>query len=320
MTSRYTDTEAIHAARKITLAGTAVQDSDFNSMAQVSGEWGFGIGTSGRVSLMALLATAAGSLSRNYSLLSQVGVSEPEPEWTPESLPGLVAWWDASDDDSITDDANGVSEWAGKVDGQSPSTLIQTVDARKPNVQAAAHNSLQAIRFIRANSERLQGYAAPFTGRPFSMFVIGASTNLTDWQYLLQVANSGGVAYESLSFPGSQPGDPAAVDFDSGSSFFRVHLSDGGYTSGQAHLVGVIERTVTNRDLVFDLETKLNTASWPQDLVYNRVLVGAWNPNTPGSHLNGDVCEIIMCNTPIGATALSSLRAYAQTKWGTPSS
>lgn len=67
MTTRYTTDEAVRAPRKITLASTVPAAADFNSFAQVHGEWGFGLATDGVVYLMALLATAANTLSQNYS-------------------------------------------------------------------------------------------------------------------------------------------------------------------------------------------------------------------------------------------------------------
>jgi len=72
MPSRYTNDEAVRASRKITLASSIPAAGDFAAanMAQVHGEWGWGIGVGGEVYLMALLATAAGTLSQNYTLIT----------------------------------------------------------------------------------------------------------------------------------------------------------------------------------------------------------------------------------------------------------
>ena len=232
----------------------------------------------------------------------------------------LAAWFDASDATTITSGANGVSAWSDNVSGNPD--LVQATDANKPNVGAAAVNSLDALLFVGANSELLHA-AAPVTASPFRVFAVvkaltvSPATNyyivgLTDEgnegqeRFYGRVTGTGGVgdAWQWRATSGGSGQDAVEQNVVNGSTRLFMCVESG------------TRRDVEVDGQLLDGSPELTTVA-PTGI--DKLDVGSFiSSGTPSNGFDGYICEIVIVDETAGvisAQQLSDLEDYFE-RWG----
>jgi hypothetical protein len=76
------------------------------------------------------------------------------PRFDPRRIPGLAAWYDAADADSITLDAGRVSQWSDK-SGNARHATNGTAGTTQPSYTVGGRNGLNMLTFAAATVQRL---------------------------------------------------------------------------------------------------------------------------------------------------------------------
>jgi len=89
----------------------------------------------------------------------------------PTDLNGLLSWFEANDDTTITSGVtHNVSEWRDK--GTALSGLVQFNTSSQPTLIQAANNGLDGVSFVDTNEEFLFTSGSPITGQSATIFLI----------------------------------------------------------------------------------------------------------------------------------------------------
>lgn len=217
--------------------------------------------------------------------------------WTPASLPGLVAWYDASNAGSITSSSGNVSQW-NDLSG-SGFHLVQGTGANQPDTGVNTLNGLNVIKFIRANSDRMtkSGISTTVTS-VFGVFKnsyttgtqVPCGTNADAFSYLL---GSGGVIN---MFAGA--GGSGSSNSTTNNTAFTAYCLINGASS------------------VLNLNGTSTTTSTGTTTAATAIQVG--DAASGGNYWNGDIAEFFMSSSLISGADLTSARTYLTGKWGTP--
>ncbi len=220
--------------------------------------------------------------------------------WSPLDLTSLYAWFDFSDTGTITHVAGAVSQ----VDDLSGNArhITQGTSGNKPVTGTRTVNGLNVLDFGAVDSDWLQYDISPDPGdATHSMVVICASDNVDDNSRIatsgrMNLRVSGGFFVVDIS-----AGLSSTVAEDTG-----VHLIFAHVLSGQSS--GTIQVDGTSA-----------TGNVGNGNTFRTLTVGT-NDSGGSQHesWNGVICEAIWTTAILSAQEKLDLRAYAQSKWGTP--
>lgn len=211
--------------------------------------------------------------------------------FTPLSLPGLVAWYDA---DAITglSDTDPVTTW-NDLSGNGWN-LGQSTAAAKPLYRTGILNSKPVLRFdgtddFMVNSDFNLG------GQMTIIVVYANRTGGNGSLFSNDVANGPLQRETSTFYHGSQP---AITTTSLNLSNLYVALFDWDRRSHQVRLDGAVA----------------GSALGTGDATGTTFKIGA--RSTGIEFLNGDIAEVIVCATLLGGNDLANVESYLTTKWG----
>lgn len=228
--------------------------------------------------------------------------------WTPDLLPGVKLWLDASDASTITITGSGVSSWANK--RGSASAAGQSTDASRPTVAAAALNGRSGLLFA---SQYMNGTVSMPTGAASSLFIVGR---------LKSDAVSGGRIFAAKD---------SAADTSAGSLMVRRNSTGEAiqfYCNGAAQ---VTTSVTYNTAFIYGIVTnasgasvRLNggtasTVSIVTSFNITRYVVGtnlAGSSTFGASYWSDHGYEIILCNVESADGDRQKLEGYLAHKWG----
>lgn len=236
----------------------------------------------------------------------------------------LALWLDGTDASTITEDANGISNWANKSTGASaaPSSVAQTNNTRKPNTQSSAINGLDAVRFLSSPGEFLFEEGNPaVTAPPFHVFVVlrhhGGANNAAVFQ-------SSDASAASLS-------DGWALAAKCGFGNVEMRMEGGGtltvttagslYSCGDSIIAEFIEAAADDHRLYLDgdNETTSGISRPVTSANVDQTVVGveATNNRTNFTNFaNADIGELIVANDSLTTGERSNILTYLSDRWG----
>lgn len=215
--------------------------------------------------------------------------------FTPFTLPGLLGWYDASDNDTLTITNGKVSVWGDK--SGNANHAKQTVDANRYVV------STLSGRQVLSNS----GLTSRMDINPV---LLPARYN-----YVIAVlANTA----ETITLGNS---------VDSNLHFLQLTAANGGnlvsgrgaqtasIVVGAAATDGLLHRLIqTEHDQTVKLsfDATVSTNAFPRNSVVNQITGGGQT----GKYLQGSIAELMFGDWPLSEEWLTSIRGYLNTKWG----
>lgn len=218
--------------------------------------------------------------------------------WTPASLGGLVAWYDASDAATITSSAGLVSQWNDK---SGNARHVTSSGGDRPTTASRTQNGLNVIDFTGSDWMTVGGVTL---SQPYSVCWVGRyDAGVSGVTVAISLRELGAYApyiavNEWRMFNGTilltaspTPDTSTHVFFgaaNGGSSVLRI---DGGTTASATGNAG--------------------TANG------ERINLGAAN-SAGVAPFDGFICEVVISTGALTGTDLSSLENYMKTKWGTP--
>lgn len=259
-----------------------------------------------------------------YDILADLAADVTLPQ-TPATILGakLEAWFDADDDATIDQDANGVSAWRNKASG-NPAEVTQATDARKPVYNPSGVNGRATLTFDDSAVEVLTGSPAPVTAAPFHMFAVikfdggaqnGTAASINDAS---DVSN-----FERWSLVGRN-GFPDARFHGHGSfAIFSCDTSGPSYGLGDTILMEAIEAAANDHKVVLNGDTgnqgSSSSSRAPNPALVDQLAIGAQVYQGGGSFteaFGGEMCEVVISNAALTAGEISSMRSYLADKWG----
>jgi hypothetical protein len=233
----------------------------------------------------------------------------------PRRIAGLAAWWDSTDNSTITTDT-GVSAWADKVNGYS---LAQSTGANQPTISSI--NGKQAFDY-NGSSQFLSSTDAGLVAEG-----AGASAvNPTTIFYVL-VPDAVAQAYPVM-WGSSTLANPAycAIHPHTGNvwrTFYRDDNSLGvfisstaTYAAGSAYVVA----TATDTNIVGHvngsevINTSNTRAAQPQPV--NQFAVGCLLRTFAGQYVNGQIGDVLVYNRVLTASERQKVERWLAGKFG----
>jgi len=254
----------------------------------------------------------------------KLGLVSRQQTWTPRALPGLTGWWDASDSATLFDAETGGSATAadgevGRIEDKSGSArhFVQPTSVYRPVRKTAVLNSLDVLRFTAADGESMEGNSWLFDdivseGAYTAIAVAKCATAATDDA---EPTNNAAVLSE-LS------GGYAAFYFRSsdlvGAMGFSAPSPGMPETAEAAYIIGEWALLTqkwdgTNLSISVDAGTPVSTASSNLYEFETPAFLGAqiWT----GTHFDGDLAELIVCNVALSSVDLQKVQTYLSNKW-----
>lgn len=238
--------------------------------------------------------------------LGFVGTSSVEAPWTPLDLPGLVAWYDASDAGTLTDAGSGhISAWADK--SGNGNTLSQATDSKRPRSGTRSQNSLNVLDFIPANVMHFTA-ASDFlaTGtNPITVYAACKSdeTSAVTWRRLFHTGNTTGGQLKALAHRGSAAEyvwNDGANDAFAGTWDTGVKIVSGYDTNG-AQLIRANGAQITT-----NTKSRNKTSGTFAVGIYGDLTSNPWD---------GWIGELIFANAQHDGTTIGLAETYLNDKW-----
>lgn len=234
----------------------------------------------------------------------------PAGPWSPASLPSLRAWWDFSDLATVTASGGAVSAVADK--SGNGWTLVQANGTKKPTTGVDTVNSLPVLKFD--GGDCLTCASFPIDG-------------LTAY-FVYKLSGAAGMLYEHGASSFTAPGSCLLGSTGGGSNVRRLNASNWDTLTNWAvdnavHIVAQVSDGAfhASHDVIRDgtsIKGSVVTANDPVTSLTTATLnIGARN-DASAFGITGDLCEIVWSSVADTPTSRGFMRAYAQTKWGTP--
>lgn len=234
--------------------------------------------------------------------------------WTPASLSGLVAWYDASNSGSIHDTSGSVDQWDDLSGNGNHQTASGTA---RPTTGASTINSLNVLTFDGGTDTMSCALASNITGANHTaagVIVMDGSVNYAEW---ISVYQTGSADWNSAT-----SWVPAARDTAS-STDLRTY-SNGSRrgvitTSGLSSVHVVIAISDGTNGQIYVDGTGGTAESWTTPSLNADILrIGAGNEGGVVNRWPGRIAEVVYCTAALGTTDRNALEAYLKAKWGTP--
>jgi len=224
--------------------------------------------------------------------------------WTPLSLPGLQAWYDAADAASITHVSNAVSQWSDKSGLGRHATNTGTF---RPTTNTRTMNGRNVIDFDGSDDHLIlpSGLYGLSAGANTLLFVFASDATGDTLQRAVVGTNGTGRYAYSI-----------------GSANVAGINSTG--TTGSAQIVatwntnthtGVFRRNGTTQEIWQDGGTSASNTN-----AANMTMTSMWlgNINTSGNRFNGVLAEVVLCNQALSNADINLFGTYVNTKWAAP--
>ena len=219
--------------------------------------------------------------------------------WTPNTVPNLVAWYDADDLDTITKDgSNLVSQWDDKTGNGN--NVSQSTGSKQPLWVDGAHNSRDTIRFD-GSDDWLQRstWVSGLISDPFTYFIV-------------------------CTMPTGTSGEKFLLDGGGGNRL--IFGRDG---TEYRMSTGVDLKGSTSTTSLRQYELILNDGS--SSISRNKSSIvsgdaGGGSPNgiTMGAALDyafpsaSDICELLCYSSAVSSDDTDLIETYLEDKWGQP--
>ena len=222
--------------------------------------------------------------------------------FTPAAEPGLIAWWDASDVATITDDLGRVSAWADKTGGAA---LGQNQDFRRPQTGTRSLNGLNVLDFdgTRFLERALTLPASGDVAIHMALIIDGVATAYD--AVLALDAASNDMQIDSVN----------AAGFDGRLNAAGIGPSmslTGGPFSGGLILSVVFDRSGTQTAEIFIADQSRGSTAYSQALAASTLLRVMGN-RSGNAWVNGAVAELVITSE---IATRGDHHAYLAAKWG----
>lgn len=225
--------------------------------------------------------------------------------FSPASVPGLAAWFDAADIATITESSGAVSQWNDKSGNNYH--LTQGTGASQPGTGSATQNGLNVLTFD--GGDHLNMPSGMFTipnGDNASFAVAKINTEAATTQYLMSRTEAGSVRNYIRFSPtaGNILFHSAATNLGGVSNTGNTntnHQIISCYRSGTTQSIQVNGDTAA---------TNANGASEPG------IDAGTFGSLVAGGFLTGQIAEYFEYNRAPSADEILSLNFYLSLKWG----
>lgn len=228
---------------------------------------------------------------------SNVGfIGSLESSFNPNSVSGLVAWYDANDSATITKASDRVSQWNDK--SSEGNNLVQATGADQPLWVDAVQNGKPIIRFDGVSEYMRDSVTNTYT-QPTTLFMV--CSNPTE--------NGGNRAM----FDGE--GARNLLNVQSPNQY-RVYAGTGlvGGTLGTGFKVFRVKFNSTSSSLHINGSSILSGDAGTASL--EGINISSFEGGTGFS--NFDVCEVLFYDADVSSGDITSIENYLNSKWGLP--
>jgi hypothetical protein len=240
----------------------------------------------------------------------------PTPSgFDPRRIAGLAAWWDSTDNSTITTDT-GVSAWRDKVNGY---TLAQSTGANQPTISSI--NGKQAFDY-NGSSQFLSSTAAGLVAE-------GAGASAVNPTTIFYVLNPDAVAQAYPVMWGSTTSDNpvySALHPHVGSvwrTFYRDDSVSGTFVSSTATYAAAtayLVATATDANIVGHVNGAevINTSNTRQAFAQpvNRFAVGCLLRTSAALYVNGQIGDVLIYNRVLTASERQKVERWLAGKFG----
>lgn len=219
--------------------------------------------------------------------------------FNPNTVAGLIAWYDANDSATITKASDRVSQWNDK--SSEGNNLTQGTGADQPLWVDAVQNGKPIIRFDGV-SESINDLITNTYTQPTTLFIVATSPTES--------------ASDSKAF----------IDGDSSRQIFNLQTTGVGYRvwagttlQGGTRQTGFKLFRVKFNSTSSSLHIN-NTSTLSGDAGTNSIegfQIGA-STHFGGGFANFDLCELLFYDADVSAGDITSIEAYLNAKWGLP--
>jgi hypothetical protein len=249
-------------------------------------------------------------------LLMLLSGGSAAPAFSPSSIAGLVAWYDASDATTLFEDSAGTipaadnADVIGRLADKSGNGyhLTQATTGNKPTLRTAVQNSKNVVR-VDGSDDFLTNAAYADIGDNYTVFAVAKYASSVDVAQCMFDVSTGTfntgfmMMYESatrwrgVGNSGNQNADNAT---DVRDGLFRIHKGVNTGSQLQYSLNGGAAAT--------------GVYTPPNGVTLNTLTVG--RIVTASSYtLNGDIAELLIYNATLTAQQQSDMVAYLNAKW-----
>ena len=242
-------------------------------------------------------------------------------EAQPDSVSGLVAWYDASDSDTLdlTSGDDLVVQWRDK-SPNSPSLYVeQTTEAEAPQLSLAAVNGLDAVEFFNSEWLEMPGSEASLQLDEHTAFLVHAPDNVAGNHLAagMPYDNTGAapdIGWGVGSVGGTIPYQDINLDGTE-----RTLTDRGSYTAAVANLTVSGWRPTDHRMIgvdkvffspIFNVSGNITYSTSP------RFGIGCRNPDSPDQFYDGLICEIVVYDRLLDFDEIQQVSNYLMNKWG----
>jgi hypothetical protein len=234
-------------------------------------------------------------------------IAEPE-DWTPEELSNMIAWYKA-DSLSLNDD-DAITTWIDSSNNSHDAT--QSTGVSKPLYKTGILNSLPAVRFSSNKSLLLTTLGTALTSDDtYTVFILLKPSSISNdpvviafpsnssWTFLMEVANNGRFYW------GHQNGN------------YRLYSSS--ITTSAASIISLKKTSSTTAEFWQDGTeiTSFSTAGAGMiatPSMTGDMILGSYT-NASFAY-NGDIFEIVICNSSLSINDREKVEGYLAWKWG----
>jgi hypothetical protein len=217
--------------------------------------------------------------------------------FTPASLTGLVAWYDAFDASSFTySSGTRVSQWADK--SGAGRHLVQATTTKQPS-RSGTQNGLPAVVFSNTRHDRLTPTTWTNLDNPYSQFVVIRF----DGDFVSQDA--------------IQSDGHTAIARQGGNSMEIWTESYGAYVALTTGRCYVVSMGINGAASKYRLDgTVFNSGNSGVGGLYSNWGMGGAPSRPTTNSLHGQICEHVVYNRLLSDAELDQVDAHLKTKWG----
>ena len=210
--------------------------------------------------------------------------------WTPASLPGLFAWFDASDPSTITEFGGAVSQWADKSNGAWHA--IHAAGA-KPITGTNTQNGLNVLAFTKGV---LASGVFATVPQPFTVAYVGSfAANGNKWQPAIAMRDGSYATYQS-------------ADKD-----WVIYNGAAIYAAGADTSAHVFTSTHSGSSSLIRIDG--NQVAGGNAGINGMIFIGLGGVSRITA-FTGWLAEVVVLSGPISGADLTNLESYLTTKWG----
>lgn len=245
-----------------------------------------------------------------------MGPWTPGLPFTPASITGLAAWYDASDAGSITSAAGAVSQW-NDLSGNAKH-LTQATAAAKPTTGGTTLNGRNVITFDGGDYANYAGATGVDVGAATILGVASESSG-ADYQGVVILHHTSGNDWDNAR----------AIAIDTGDASNVLGVNRAGFSNaGQARIAGagatpaaVWAGRVASDGLVQAYKNGGVPATSTRSVAFGTadggIALGArYTAGALSASLTGMIAEVVIYKTTISDADLNRVGNYLATKWG----